>query len=299
MTAAAPDIRKWLKDNDYDPPARGAIPQHLRDEYDRAHDPAVIPGDVLESDYPLPEDVTAADFPPEPAAEEAAPKKTRERAPRKVTPKGKKTRIWDRIAGKDTGPKKARPKQPRVSLSDFAEETWEDLAWLAQPVPPLARMLALQAPYAGTVLDEQVKGTPVDYMLQPLAKYSTTWRALNGLIGPPLAVGMICAEGKIDPETGQMDGRTAMLFGLLKFSLLQMVKISDLNAEQIQARVQASAERNQVVDAMIAGLFPDLFPSGPEPEAPSGDVPAPPPAPAGTYTYPEPPQMDGTGARRM
>jgi hypothetical protein len=260
--------------------------------------------------------VTEADFPP--AADDSqgddvtvtgAPARTRERKPRavKAAPKGLRERVF--------GGRKAKPKHaagPRVSLSEWAEETWEDLAWLAQPVPPLAKILAIQAPYAGVVFDDQVKGTFVDAALQPVARYSGVFRALNGLAGPPAYVAMICAAGArvqaADPATGQpavhpdgspvlvYDQRTQMLFQGLRYSLLQMTKISELNAGQIRERAQASTERMRVVDQIIADLFDLPSPSfSPPPQQPArsgggGGEPS-----ANGYRYPDAPGMDGEG----
>jgi hypothetical protein len=297
--------------------ARGAVPADLHALYDQAHRGPVVPGTVVEDSYAL--GVTEADFPPaddddgteqESPQTEAENKKTRERKPRAVKPAPAKGGIRERIFGGKgtTAAKKTGPKQPRVSLSDWAEETWSDLAWLAQPIPPLAKILTIQAPYAGVVFDEQVKGSPIDSMLQPVARYSGAFRALNGLAGPPVYVGLICATGSRvqpqDPRTGLpmvtpdgapvlvFDQRTQMLFQGLRYSLLQMTKISEINADQIRERTQASAERMAVVEQIISDLFDLPTSAGPSP------VPRSPGGPADTngYRYPDPPVMDGTGA---
>jgi hypothetical protein len=318
MVAATTDVRTWLREQGHQVNSRGQIPADLHALYARAHDgPPVIPGELISDESA---GVTEADFPPadDDSQQQESPqtgeenKKTRERKPRTVKPAvPAKGGIRERIfGGKPAAGKKPGPRQPRVSLSDWAEETWSDLAWLAQPIPPLAKMLTIQAPYAGVVLDEQVKGSPIDSMLQPVARYSGAWRAVNGLAGPPVYVGLICATGRRvqpqDPLTGApmvnpdgspvlvFDQRTQMLFQGLRYSLLQMTKISELNADQIRERTQASAERMAVVDQIISDLF-DLAPS-------SSPVPSPVHhSPDGTgdtngYRYPDPPVMDDTGA---
>lgn len=299
MTAPASDVREWLRSQGHTVPARGAIRQDLLEEYERAHDHPTVPGEVIDDGYPEPDmamGVTEADFPPDEAPAPEPEKPKRERAPRKVTPKTSKAgsgkqRLWERMR---PAPGKPKVRKPRQSLSDFAEETWEDLAWIAQPVPPLARMLTLQAPYAGAVFDEQVKGTPVDTLLQPLARYSTTWRALNGLVGPPLITGMICMTGQFDEQTGVPDMRTQMLFGALKYSLLQMTKVRELNAEQVEERTQASVERNRVVDALIESVFSGMMP-GPHPVPPRQQA-QPQPGSQNGFRYPGEAAMDATGA---
>jgi hypothetical protein len=326
--AATTDVRAWLREQGDDVKERGAIPADLREKYERAHQggPSTVPGEVVHSQLDL--GVTEADFPPapddgsgfdDPGPGSDAPKtsRNRERRPRNVKPPkggGLRERIWGGRPAAGSSAKKKPPPGPRVSLSDWAEETWSDLAWLAQPIPPLARMLTMQAPYAGVVADEQIAGTFVDGPIQAAARYSKGFRALNGLAGPPVYVGLICATGKrvqpVDPETGRpavypdgsavmvYDQRTQMLFQGLRYSLLQMTKISAQNAEQIQERVQVSAERMRVVDAMIESLFdmsPTASPPPAAPQAPPQGTGGGEPHPNG-YRYPDPPSMDSTGA---
>lgn len=306
------DVREWLREQGEDVRGRGKIPDDLQAKYDAAHPPAPPRAEILESDYPdLDAGVTEADFPPDddpPPAAPAPPRtggQRRERAPRTVRP-AKPKRFTERIFG--SRDRKPRARQARVPLGDFAEETWEDLAMIAQPVPPLARMLGIQAPYAGVVFDRQVKGTFVDTLLQPVARNAGIVRGLTGLAGPPVYVGLICATGQrvqlADPETGQpafhpdgtpvmdYDGRTKMLFMGLRYSLLQMVKITDQNADQIAERVEQSAARNEAVDAIIASIFsmPGAGPERPPAAAftPTGDA-------AGGFQYPGEPSMDGAG----
>jgi hypothetical protein len=309
VSASSTDVRAWLREQGEPVPARGAIPQVLREKYEQAH-PAgtVIPGELIPEDYSM--GVTEADFPPDDTVDEpaAAPAKGRERKPRTVKAPAAKG-IRQRIFG-GTGAKPKHAKGPRVSLSDWAEETWSDLAWLTSPVPPLAKILTIQAPYAGAVFDDQVKGTVIDSALQPIAKYSGAFRALNGLAGPPVYVGLICAVGQrvqlhgpdgvpLVDELGNpvtdYDGRTQMLFQGLRYSLLQMTKIAELNAEQIRERTQASADRMAAVEAMIEAIFGVPSPQfSPPPQAAPGGGGE--PSRANGYRYPDAPVMDGTGA---
>lgn len=311
--ASSTDVRAWAREQGHDVPARGSLPQHLKDLYDQAHPASVVQGEILDSGSAM--GVTEADFPPaEPDYPEPPAHKTpaRERKPRAVKAPRPKGGFRERIFGSKTA--SARPKHargPRISLSDWAEETWTDLAFLAQPIPPLARILDIQAPYAGVVFDDQVRNTIADTLLQPVAQYSQLFRGLNGLIGPPVYVGLICATGarvQLTDENGKgltdpdgrpvtdFDARTRMLFQGLRYSLLQMTKITEVNADAIMTRRIESEERKQAVEIMIATIF-DL----PMPAAPQSSPPpqAPAQAAAGTpngYRYPGPPGMDMTGA---
>jgi hypothetical protein len=319
--AATTDVRQWLREHGEDVKERGAIPADLRARYDEAHSgPGVVAGEVIDDGALFAGGVTEADFPPaddpgpaSPAGPgEDQPKTARERRPRRVRPAAAKGGMRERIfGGKAAGPAKpkARP-GPRVSLSDWAEETWSDLAWLAAPIPPLAKILTIQAPYAGVVFDEQVRGTVIDSALQPVAKYSGAFRALNGLAGPPVYVGMICAMGQRVQVAGPdglplfeadgtpvtvFDQRTQMLMQGLRYSLLQMTKISELNAEQIRERTESSTERMRVVDQIIADLF-NLPAPGSAPAAPPRSGAAGADYTANGFQYPPAPTMDDTGA---
>src|SRR5215472_6783370 len=147
MAAATTDVRAWLREQGHDVKERGAIPADLHALYDEAHQrPAVVvPGTVIDDDYSA--GVTEADFPPDDdgladaGTVPPATAKNRERKPRAVKPpkpQGLRERVF---GGRSVKPKHARG--PRQSLSDFAEETWSDLAWLTAPIPPLAKILTI------------------------------------------------------------------------------------------------------------------------------------------------------------
>lgn len=310
--ANSTDVRAWAREQGYDVQARGPLPDEIRDAYHLAHSPAVVPGTVLGS---VTDTVSEADFPAAPddyPTVPAPPAPQQERRPREVKPKsgGGMLAGLRGMFGGSSAKGKGRGKKishPRVPLGDFVEETWSDLGWLAAPLPPLARLFELQAPYAGVVVDETVAGTAADAVLQPFARYGTAFRALNGLFGPVVFTTAICLEGRyLQDDAGRYvldengrpipDGRTAMMFGGLKYSLLQMAKVSEVSAEAIGERAEAAAGRTRIVDGLIDMLFPPPKIPGPPPAAP--------PAPNGSggpghlFAYPDPSatMMDGTGA---
>jgi hypothetical protein len=323
MPASSTDVRAWAREQGHDiPSSRGPLPKHIKDAYAEAHPAPVVPGVVEESSFDPSMGVTEADFPPDDdypgdtaAPTEPTAKTKGERKPRAVKPPPAKGGWRTRLFG-PAKPTAHKAKHARTSLSDFAEETWADLAFLAQPIPPLARILDIQAPYAGVVFDDQVRGTIVDTLLQPVAQYSGMIRGLNGLVGPPVYVGLICATGQrvqlvddkgkgIVDQDGQpvtdFDGRTKMLFQGLRYSLLQMSKITKVNAEAITARRQESEARKRAVEVMIATIFDMPMPQfSPPPAAPHPPAGGGEPSPNGNgFRYPDPPVMDSTGAGAM
>jgi len=315
------EVRAWARDQGLDVNARGAIPAEITSAYDAAHNG--------HADYPAAEDagVTEADFPPElpdisdPLADigvdtPVRPRASRERKPRVVKPSPARKRGWKQVFGNATPKAKGRS-GPRTDLSEFAEDTWRDLALLASGVmPPVSRVLGIQAPYAGVVFDEAVRGLPlVDTILQPVARASVSLRALNGLLGPVVFTAGLCVQGEwvLDGDgrpTFGPDGRpvptqrTAMMLGGLKYSLLQMSRTADLS--KVQERAEVDAERMRSVDMLVDFIMD--YPRAPAPAA-DGTTPAPhpsaPAAPPGSpgqvlvpsFVYPPPQQMDDVGAR--
>lgn len=308
------EVRAWARDQGLEVSARGAIPSHITEAYDAIHANGSTPA---ADDYPDPGDnagVTEADFPPpdDDGGKESAPAKA-ERKPRAVRPSRAKGKGWRNVFGGGSGPKAKARSGPRTDLSEFAEDTWRDLAMLSAGIlPPVSKVLTIQAPYAGVVFDEAVKGIPlVDAVLQPIARTSVSLRALNGLIGPAFFTTAICVQGEWQlredgsPVIGG-DGRPvptprtgAMLAGL-KYSLLQMSRTADL--DKVRERAEVDAERMRKVDELVDFIF--AFP-GPQ-AAPQDRQQAPQEGPrmpgpgvvlVPTGVYPPPPQMDDTGAR--
>jgi hypothetical protein len=310
----ATDVREWLRSQGEDVPARGRVPVALQRRYDEAHAPDDSMG-VTEDDFPsVAEDAITADPPPAPKAPSSeAPAKratTRatERAPRKITPA---KRGWrDLFGSKGTAKPKAR--KPREDLSEFAADLWSDLAGITRPIPPVSNVLKVQAPYAAVMFDDAVKGVPlVDAVLQPIARYSVSMRAVNGLLGPPLLTMAICTTGtfvvdeqsgrpRIHPETGRPipDVRTGLMLGSLRYSLKQMAKVADL--EKVAERAAHDAATDAQIDALIDFIFGWQAPQQPPAQrgAESHAEPVINVDPAQVYRYPpaSASAMDGTGA---
>src|SRR5262249_21333549 len=62
---------------------------------------------------------------------------------------------------------------PRVSVANLISSGWglAAMALVRNPnAVPIGRVLQMQAPVAGVIVDDMVKGTPVDRLLQPLAR---------------------------------------------------------------------------------------------------------------------------------
>ena len=278
---AGTDVRAWLIEQGHEVPKRGPVPAALRELYDTEHgiEPGDDAGEVSGAD-PL---GLAGAAPRATAPGERAPARAR-RSPLMA---GARERLWGPRGRPKAGGGRTRGKHARVSLADFAEETWSDLAALFAPMPPVQKILTLQAPYAGVVAEGTVKGTVVDSALQPLARNLAAVKAVNGLLGPPVYVAAISLfGGRVEipvagpdgepvrhPETGEIltrsdfDPRTRLMFLGLKHSLMQMAAISPDQLAAVQERAADRASRSAEVDMIIQWLFSlDPPPPGVSPE---------------------------------
>lgn len=163
-----------------------------------------------------------------------------------------KTRSKDR-------PKPSRPAGRRVSIENVVTYGWGGIAYAVAQNPralPLARVLNMQAPIAGVVVEDMAKGTLIDRMLQPLARAGEKGEKGMGLLGPPVIVGVITARPELFP----------VLAPLLKLSLVSWLEISGPAAKKIADRAARFEEKfgDIDLDAMIESLF-----------APPGTGPAP------------------------
>jgi len=135
---------------------------------------------------------------------------------------------------------------------------WRNAAKLARPLPPLYRTLAIQAPVAGDLLDDAVRGTVVDTFLQPFARLGGNARAVNALLGPPVLVTMLslytaqCAAKGIEPNALFMStGAEA-----LRSSLMVWAEVSGPKFEAAIAKERDFEEKHgATVDQLMAFLF--------------------------------------------
>jgi hypothetical protein len=297
--ASTTDVRAWALEEGYDVKARGNLPKLVWEQYAQAHpdDEASAAGAVTEADYP------AADGPGETG-------ETRPRPPARPAGSG----IRGRVAKLFAGPGKAGRKRARIPLDSFAENAWTDLAQVA-PWPPLKMILGMQAAYAAAVFDDTVRGTFIDPLVQPVARADQTLRAVDGLLGPPLFTAAICAAHGVETdEAGRprfgpdgwpvWDARTKIMFAGLKYSLIQMDKIANLQVEEIEEKAAQMNARAEKADRLIEVMFGMM--RRPADQGGAGDGPVPEAAVQQMgnvsretrpgFLYPVPPAMDDTGA---
>jgi hypothetical protein len=104
----------------------------------------------------------------------------------------------------------------------------------------------MEAPVAGMILDEKIRGTLVDKVLQPLARTEDSGKSVAALVAPPLLV--LALEKRPD----QAD----KIFPLLRKSLIWHAEIAGPKIEQRMEREREIEEKyGQDIDAMIMAIF--------------------------------------------
>jgi hypothetical protein len=232
------DIRVWARNNGLDIAPKGKIPVAIREKWDtREVAPQEDFGDAVSPGETAPPATTDG-----------------EQAPAV----GRKT-WW----GGRAVPREPRAEKRRVSIEDVVSMGWgfAAMAIARNPVNlPMARVLDMQAPVAGVIVNDLAKGTVLDKVLQPLARANVNGEKMMGLLGPPMIVGAITMKPELYP----------VLRPALKMSIISWMTISEPAMKRAEKKAVQFAEKFGGVD--IDGMIDALFapPPGYEP-APSED----------------------------
>ena len=256
MDASDADIRAWARETGRPVSDKGKVGQPLRSQYSAAHNGEPAPG----PDYPG--GMTDDDFE---TAEAEIPDDMAETRPAAVRPpkagsRSAATPLRQRFRrGPSSGkPKpKGKAKHPRVSTAELWGSVWRIGAKVAQPLPPLYRVTRLQSVIAGPLIEDAVKGTIIDTIVQPLARLSNAGKTVTALVAPDLAIGAMAyhlnqTEGQPNPVVMQACQE------MLRHGLMAMM---DLGGEAFAA--QLARERDQEeryggdIDMIMAYILSD------------------------------------------
>lgn len=230
--AVKDEIIAWGRANGWTINDDGRLPSGLRAAYDRR--------DATENEGV---EITDTD-------EETTPQ---ERAPIIAKPTvADRARSIMRTAPKRSTAKKSGARKPRVSVDRFITTAWAGLARITQQVNiPVARVLAVQAPVAGLLLEDVVKNTVVDKALQPLARAGQGGEMAIALMGPPLLVAALTTERV------QQDPRMqAVLVPLLRESLKTWIEVAGPKLEvQMQREKEFQEKYGETIDTLIGTFF--------------------------------------------
>ena len=256
MDASDSEIRAWARERDMPVNTKGAVSKAVREAYSAAHNGGPVPGPdypegMTDADFDLAEavipDDDMAEVPPLPVA---APKATSRMTPSRLSGAFRR--------GKTSGKRKTRPKHPRVSTADLIGSGWRIAAKVAQPLPPMYRTLRLQSVIAGPLIDDAVKGTMVDPILQPLARLSRAGETVSALVAPNLAIGAMAyhlhqTSGEPNPVVMQACQE------MLRYGLMAMMRVGgDAFAQQLAKDRADEQQYGTSVDELMAMILADL-----------------------------------------
>jgi hypothetical protein len=224
------DIREWGRQQGEEVPERGRLPKGLRARFNEAHGldtPRVVHA------VP-PEDIERV--------EETAPA-----VPVDKSPIQKVKSVFGR--GKSPVSRSAvrKSRKPRVSTENVVSFLWGGFASVVKPFSvPASRAFAMEAPIAGMVLDETIKGTFTDRILQPLARAEAQGKVWGALLAPPLIVAAI----------DKRPDKAEYLLPMLRQSLAWHIEVAGPKMEEKMKREQEfEAKYGASVDQMIAMIF--------------------------------------------
>jgi hypothetical protein len=252
MTAGdAAEIRAWAHQRGRPCPERGTIPKALRDDWEREQLEAAV---LIGADDP-------ELFPPagdDPGSEPAPPPDLSERRPRNVAA-AKRSRWPLPGRGKPQAKGKGRAKaKPRVPLDDLIATLWRGAAGMLRPLPATSRLLKIQAPVAGALLEPMARGTIADTILQPLARTTEGAEAIAALAGPPILVAMM----ELDPA------KADLCMPILRELMLRWCKLAGPKMAEAMARESEFEEQfGATVDSILSLLGEQLADQGAEDEA--------------------------------
>jgi hypothetical protein len=246
MTTDA-EIRAWARESGVDVPARGKVPDVVRDQYAAANPDADNPG--LSPDGPAPEHGYAA-------AEQAP---TRPQGhPDEVAPTPPPSRFGG-ILGKPKSPAvRVRKEHRRVSLESLASGAWSMLGQMAasRGLVPTGRALEMQAPVAGMILEDTLRGTVIDRIAQPLARGGDSAKELWALLGPPVLVTVATLKPEMQPVV-----IPRLRSAMREWAIIAGPRIKAREKRERRAMEQLGVDEtglDDLVDGWIAALFMPL-----------------------------------------
>lgn len=247
MSSSTPenrDIRAWATSHGLELAGngRGRIPDSIKQQYRQAMgipepDPAPAPPTGEGEPPPTEQDTSASTSTGTPRR---GPTPSR---PKEVPPK--RSGIFDRWKSKREGRKAARGRQSTERLLSSA---WGGAAKLLAGFGalPLARVMEMQAPVAGALLEPEIRGSIVDSPLQPFARLMNRGSVIGALVGLPLMVQAVSMR----PELYQT------LHPYMVDAIWRWFEIAEPEFKKKLAQLEARKERFDIdPDALLAQIF--------------------------------------------
>lgn len=241
------EVRTWAREQGIEVPARGKLNPSFHEQWRGAH--PELDDEQLDDEQLVDDERQEHD-------DERAPvlrvveEPTGETPPR--SPRPPKFSLFKRAAAASHS---KAPKR-RVSLETVCAGGWSILAAAAAQAGhgPTSRVLAMQSPVAGVILEESLKGSVADRILQPLARSAATGSKVGALLGPPVLVSLLSAKPELAPQ----------VLPVLRLALRQWVLVAG-PALKAQERKHAKAMEalgieedgslELMIETMIEGIF--------------------------------------------
>jgi hypothetical protein len=255
--ATVTEMRAWLRDNGHDVPQRGVLRPDLVDAYNDAH------ADPMNPEWPDDADLLDVGVDDEPAPVRAETRPSRPARQRKTASQRADSVIGRVLFGEGKKPQpKARGKQPpRMSLEKFTGRLYSMAGRVLTPISPAAaNCVTVQGPMAGVLLEEALRGTVADRVLQPLARAEEKLDVAFALVAPPLACMAIEMASQLEPSP-QVMLRKTVAFQMLREGLRTGLEISEKYGDKIAEVIERQRRSDEEVDRLISLIFP------PPPEA--------------------------------
>jgi hypothetical protein len=273
------EIRDWARSTGRAVGTRGVLSPRLRAEYEAI---AASSGAHVGDADPVTQPIPVVPPEPAPAGAESPPPRPRaakaETRPRPVRQASRsplsRARAWlngsatAKPAAKGRAPKvkvAEGPARPRTPVTDLAEFVWNQTARAMEHFnPPVARTMAWQAPYIGIVADDVLAATPVDKILQPIARMQHGVSGAGAMIAMPFVVGAITSE-RNDPELHGMPAavRQQFLQSALESCIESQLKM--FGTGNLAERIQEAAASREQLDGDIAAIRDMIFATLPAP----------------------------------
>lgn len=262
----ASDIRAWAREQGHEVPDRGNIPNNVRAAYDAAHPGPNGSAGTSGPDYPDDDFETAFIEPPEEDGalfDESALAESAPRRPKAAPARARSTTTGRGLFGRGRSKQNAKGKpkaKPRVSTEDVLGGLWRGMAKLATPLPPLQRTLRIQAPVAGIILEDAVKGTAADALLQPFARLAGQGKVISALLGPPVIVTALMLHvqqrAMLDPPQEPNPLLVSAGTEALRSSLMAWMEVAGPKFDiALQREREFEAKYGQSVDELIGFLL--------------------------------------------
>lgn len=227
---ASDNIREWGRANGFDVSDDGRLPSGLRAAFDTRDEETPVDG--------APEDTDNAERPP------AIVKPTAVDRVRSLAERAKKNTPAKPVS-------RAARLKARVSVEKVISSGWALAASVVSNLnPAVAGVLAMQAPVAGMILEDKVKGTLVDRVLQPVARAADGGNVAMALVGPPLLVQALSMQPHRAPQ----------IIPLLRQALRSWVVVAGDKLQAVQEENQRFEDTHgKNVDAMIGELLYPIY----------------------------------------